>query len=145
MKSDKSLMYRVGAGKAIGFAIGIIGFFVTPMLIQEPTMLLRMGILFWYPTLGAIIGMFGVFTYHPILNFSMPWWLRGAVLGGWMNFLVTLFAYDQICTMVMALFGEYSGYVSPFIMVLEGVLIGLLMDFLLTRWFGEGWPDKPSE
>jgi len=62
-----------------------------------------------------------------------------------MNFLKTLLAYDQICTVVMALFGEYSHYVSPFIMVLEGALVGMMMDYFLTRWFGEDWSDKPEE
>jgi hypothetical protein len=144
MKTDKSLMYRVGAGKAMGLVIGAIGFFVLPMLVDEPSLLLRTGIFLWYPTLGAIIGMFGVFAYHPILNFPMPWWLRGALLGGWMNFLLTLFAYEQICTFVIAVFGEYAEYISPFVMVIEGALIGLLMDYFLTRWFGEGWADKPN-
>ena len=144
MTSNKSLMYRVGVGKAIGFIIGLMGFVVLPILVHEPSMLLRIGILFWYPTLGAIIGMFGAFAHHPVLNFPLPWWLRGALVGGWMNLLLTLFAYDQIGTLIMAIFGEYSQYVSPFSMVLEGALIGVMMDYFLTSWFGDGWSDKPN-
>jgi hypothetical protein len=144
MKSEKSLIYRVGAGKAMGLVIGLLGFFILPTLVQEPSMLLRTGIFLWYPTLGAMIGMFGVFSYHPVLNFPMPWWLRGALIGGWMNFLLTLFAYDQISTVMMAIFGHYSQQLSPFIMVLEGAVIGMVMDYFLTRWFGEGWSDKPN-
>ena len=144
MTSDKSLIYRVGVGKAIGLVIGLLGFFTLPLMMQDPTLLFRTGVLLWYPTLGAIIGIFGVFVYHPVLKISMPWWFRGALLGAWMNFVLTLFAYEQICTMVIAVMGEYARYTSPFLMIVEGALIGLLMDYFLTRWFGDGWPDKAT-
>ena len=145
MSPQKSIIYRVGTGKALGFVIGLVGFYFLPAFIDEPSLMLRIGILLWYPTIGAVVGMFGIFSYHPVLNFRLPWWLRGFIVGAWFNFVLTLFAYQQICTISMAIFGEYSAYISPFWMVLEGGIIGLLMDYLLTRWFGEGWPDKGTE
>lgn len=145
MSPQRSFAYRVGAGKAIGFAFGILGFVLLPYFISEPSLLLRTAILLWYPTVGAVVGMFGAFAYHPVLNFPMPWWFRGALTGAWMNFVVTLFSYEQICTAVNLVMGEYGMYVSPFWMVLEGALIGMLMDYLLTRWFGEGWADKSED
>jgi hypothetical protein len=42
---------------------------------------------------GAIIGVFGVITYHPLLRLSMPWWFRAPLTGAWMNFVLTFFAY----------------------------------------------------
>ena len=144
INTEKSLMYRVGAGKALGLMIGLAGFFVLPLLVHDTSLLLRSGVLLWYPTMGAIVGIFGAFAYHPVFNFPMPWWLRGALIGGWMNFVLTLFAYDQIATLSMAVFGEYSLFTSPFLMVIEGALMGLSIDYLVTRWFGEGWVDKST-
>lgn len=139
MATPKSLMYRIGIGKAIGFLIGIIGFICLPYFIVDASLMLRLAILFWYPTIGAVIGVFGVFTRHPMFNLPMPWWFRGALLGGWMNFVLTLFAYEQISVIVIAVMGEYSAYTSPFLMVIEGAIIGMLIDFIATRYFGEGW------
>lgn len=137
MPLQKMLIYRVGAGKALGLAVGLIGFFGLPQLLADPSMSLRVGVLLWYPTMGAFIGLFGIFSKHPILNFSMSWWFRGALIGAWMNFVLTLIAYQQICTLMAAVFGEYSQFTSPYWMVLEGALIGMLMDFILSKLFGE--------
>lgn len=142
MPPQKALIYRVGAGKALGLVFGLIAFFLIPHFINDASLIFRSAVLLWYPTLGAIVGMFGMFSYNPVFNFPMPWWLRGAIVGAWMNFVLTLFAYEQICTMIVVMMGEYSVYVSPFVMVIEGALIGAFMDFFLTRWFGEGWSDK---
>ena len=57
--------------------------------------LLRWGILLWYTTLGAIIGVFGVYTWNPVLKLPMPWWFLAPLLGAWMNFVSTA---AGICT-----------------------------------------------
>ena len=147
MSLQHRIIYRVGAGKAIGLVFGLLGFVLLPYFIHQPSMFLRLGILFWYPTMGAFVGVFGLFSSHPMLNLSMPWWFRGAFIGAWMNFVLTLFAHEQICTVISAVFGEYGDYISPFSMVVEGALIGLIMDYFLTRWFGDGWgePESPRQ
>jgi len=74
MFGNPSLMTRIAIGKGIGFLVGLVGFFLLPQLLPEAGSLIRWGILFWYTTVGAIIGVFGVFTYHPILKLPFPWW-----------------------------------------------------------------------
>lgn len=137
MTPQKVLTHRVGLGKAIGFVIGLFAFFSIPHIMSDASLIFRSAVLLWYPTLGAIIGVFGTFSYFPFLNFSFPWWLRGTIIGAWMNFVLTLFAYDHICTMLFAIMGEYSVHVSPFVMVIEGALLGAFIDFLLTHFCGE--------
>ena len=100
--------------------------------------MIRWGILLWYATLGAIIGMFGVFTYHPVLKLPMPWWVRAPFLGAWMNFVLTFFAYDVMKDMLVAMFGPDGILASPFWFALEGALFGLLVGYLATRYGGEG-------
>ena len=68
----------------------------------------------------------------------MPWWIRGLFLGGWLNFVLTLFAYDVMGDMMVAVFGVNGALSSPFWFVAEGAVIGLLIDYLATRFGGEG-------
>ena len=92
----------------------------------------------WYTTFGAIIGVFGVFTFHPILKLPLPWWFRDPLVGAWMNFVLTFFAYDIMQSMIVSFFGENGLINSPFWFTLEGALIGLIIGFFATRFGGEG-------
>jgi hypothetical protein len=62
MFGNPSLITRVAIGKGIGFLVGLAGFVLLPYFLPEVGWLLRWGILLWYTTFGAIIGVFGVFT-----------------------------------------------------------------------------------
>ena len=88
MTDHPSIMIRIAIGKAIGFVIGLAGFVILPFLVPDVGWQLRWGILLWYTTLGAIVGVLGIFTRHPVLMFPMPWWVRAPIIGGWMNFVL---------------------------------------------------------
>lgn len=138
MPSTPSLSIRIAAGKATGLAIGLIGFFVMPLLWPDTDLLLRWGILLWYTTLGGIIGMFGVLDHHPVLKFPMPWWFRAPLLGAWMNFVLVFFTYDMMAAMLNGLLGGPDVWTSPFWLVAEGAIIGLVIGYAATRVGGEG-------
>ena len=138
MFEKPSLIARIAIGKGVGFVIGLAGFLLLPFFVPEADWLIRWGILLWYTTLGAIIGVFGVFTWHPILKLPMPWWVRAPVLGAWMNFVLTFFAYDVMTDMMVAMFGVDGFMASPFWFALEGAIFGLLVGYLATRYGGEG-------
>ena len=138
MFGNPSLMTRIAIGKGIGFLFGITGFIMLPYFLPGADWQLRWGILFWYTTLGAIIGVFGVFTYHPILKLPFPWCFRSAVVGAWMNFVLTFFAYDDMQAMMHSVFGSEGVLSSPFWFALEGALVGLLIGYFATRFGGEG-------
>lgn len=133
-----SLILRIAIGKGVGFVVGLIGFGLMPYMVSVVDPMLPWGILLWYTTMGAIIGMFGVFTYHPVLHLPLPWWARSSMLGAWMNFVLVFFAYDQMRAVLMQMFGAGSNLTSPFWFVAEGAVIGLLMGFCATRFGGEG-------
>jgi hypothetical protein len=138
MFENPSLITRIAIGKIIGFLFGLIGFIFLPYFLPDASWLLRWGILLWYTTVGAIIGVFGVFTYHPILKLPLPWWFRAPLLGAWMNFVLTFFAFDAMQAMMLSLFGENGILNSPFWFTVEGGIIGLIMGYLATRFGGEG-------
>ncbi len=133
-----SLTRRIAVGKLAGAAIGLIAVVALPVLAPEADPMLRWGILLWYVTLGAIIGVFGVVTRHPVLHVPLPWWLRAPVLGAWMNFVLVFFAHDAFRAVLATIFGPESGITSPFWFVAEGALVGLLIGWLATRFGGEG-------
>lgn len=138
MFAKPSLAGRVALGKGLGFLIGLAGFAVIPYIWADASIQFRLGILFWYATVGAVVGMIGVWSRHPVLNFPMPWFIRAPVVGAWMNFVLTLFAEAQFRTMLEAMFGPGGAMTSPYWFVLEGALVAALIGWLVTRICGEG-------
>lgn len=138
MFANPSLVTRISIGKGLGFIGGLIGFIMLPYFWPEADLMTRWGVLLWYTTFGAIIGVFGVFTWHPILRLSMPWWFRGIVLGAWLNFVLTFFTFDVMSAMLASTFGPNGFFLSPYWFVLEGAAFGLLIDYIATKFGGEG-------
>ena len=131
---DKTLvMTRVAIGNGIGFIVGLIGLIVLPYFFADVGWLLRWGILFWYITVGAVIGVFGVVTWHPILKLPMPWWARATLVGAWMNFVLVFFAYDDLQAVMAQTFLAEGVFSSPFWFAFEGAIVGYVMGFFANR------------
>ena len=75
-----SIIMRIAIGKAIGSVIGLAGFIALPFLVPEISWQLRWGILFWYTTVGAIVGVFGICSRHPVLMVPLPRWVRAPLI-----------------------------------------------------------------
>ena len=134
---NPSLLTRIAIAKSIGGVVGVIGFFVAPMIHPEIEMLTRIGLLFWYPTLGAFVGLFGVMNWHPIVHIALPWWFRSVFIGAWMNFVLVFFAHDAMSDLLTVVIGPGT---SAFWFVLVGGLVGGVMGYTATRFGGEGPP-----
>ena len=138
MFENPSLVTRVAIGKGIGFVIGIATFVFLPYVLPDASGLFRWGILLWLTTVGAFIGVFGVFTWHPILKLPMPWWFRSAFIGAWMTFVLTFFAYEEMQAVMVHTFGPDGLLSSPFWSVIDGAVLGLVIGYFATRFGGEG-------
>ncbi len=138
MFEKKSLMTRIAVAKGLGFVFGIIAFAAMPVFAPESGAMFRWGLLFWYTTMGAMIGLFGVFDWHPLLRLPMPWWFRGLFLGGWLNLLLVFLMYDDLALMMVGFFGEDGLFRSPLWFVVDGAIAGLLIDWIATKTTGEG-------
>lgn len=132
-----SLTLRITAGKTVGFLFGLMVFFVLPGFYADASYHIRFGILFWYILIGAVVGFAGVYTRHPMINFPLPWWIRGILYGGWMNFVLALVAYDQIQEILISV--NMLGMMSPLWIIVEGAFVGLVADYFATRLGGEGF------
>jgi hypothetical protein len=130
------LVRPIGIGKAVGLLFGLAGFVLLPVLAPSSGWLLRWGVLLWYLTLGALVAMALILTRPPVSKPPMPWWLVATGLGAWMNFVLTLFAYDEMKMVMVAMLGENGILRSPFWFVLEGAIVGLVIGYCVTRFGG---------
>ena len=120
MFGNRSLTTRIAVGKTLGALLGLAGFIYLTVYPVGDDSLLRWGILLWYTTLGAIIGVFGVYTWNPVLKLPMPWWFLAPLLGAWMNFVLTFFAYDTLAAAMASVFGPEGILSSPFLVCRRG-------------------------
>lgn len=132
-----SLLTRLVVGKLTGLVIGLIAFIALPWLDPDASLALRFGFFFWYVTVGALIGLVGVFDRHPLFpTWRLNWWLVGPAIGAWMNFMLTLFARDDIQPMVAVILGESA---SPYLwFTLDGAMTGAIIAYFATRFGGQG-------
>ena len=64
--------------------------------------------------------------------------MRGLMAGAWLNFVLLMFIYDEVSVILLNIFGAQSLFSTPWWFVIEGAIIGILIDYLLTRFAGEG-------
>lgn len=133
-----SMTIRIAMAKLVGLVFGLAAFFVAPAFDPDADIYMRFGLLLWYPTMGAVIGVYGVFDHHPVLGFRLTWWMRGPLIGGWMNFVLAFFTYDLMVQFLELMFPDQPFFVSPAWFVLEGAVVGLVIGWLATRFGGEG-------
>jgi len=138
MPASPLLVTRIAIGKTAGFLVGLVGFVTIPLVLPEADIYLRWGVLLWYATLGAIIGVFGVVNWHPMLELPLPWWIRAPLLGAWMNFVLSFLIHDQLHRFTAVVFGADTANDSSFWFVGEGALAGLLIGYAATRIGSEG-------
>jgi len=138
MTNHPSLFRRIAIAKLAGFGIGAILFALLPLLAPRADPMLGWGIWLWYITMGAVIGVSGIYTRHPVLNLPLPWWLRAPLIGGWMNFVLVFFVHAEMRVVLEAIFGPGGALTSPFWFVVEGMALGALIGWLATRYGGEG-------
>lgn len=140
MDANSYIIKRVGIAKIIGATIGLVGFFMIPLMWPAEGLWLRIGILLWYATFGAVIGVMGIFDRHPELNCRLPFWIRGPLTGAWLNLVLAFMMHDKLVVLIPQLEGILAGFQSPFWIVPEGALVGLIIDAVATKIAGEGLP-----
>ena len=73
MFDNPSLFNRLAAGKLVGLIVGLVFFLTIPLVWPSAELMLRWGVLLWYPPVGAVIGLVGIYRRHPVLLLPMPW------------------------------------------------------------------------
>ena len=96
------------------------------------------GIVIWFTFEGGLIALMGIITRHPLWkNWKIPAWQRGMIIGLFMHVMLGLFLYDVLnWTLIIP---AWVPATDPLIlMAIEGAILGLLWDSLITAATGEG-------
>ena len=129
-------MKRIVWGKSIGFGVGLVGFLSIPYVFPDASMMLRVGVLVWYTLVGAMVAVTGVVDRHPLCSFRLTSFIRGAMLGASMNIALVLIAFETLSTLMQT--SVWFAGMSPFWLVAEGLVVGMIIDVIITKKTGEG-------
>jgi len=131
MKIESKLIARIVIWKAIWLIFWLIAFLIIPSIFAQADLFLRFWVWLWYITLWALIWIFWVMNNYPFLNIPIPFWIRWIFLWWWMNFILCLFAYNNLTVMMQnSIFKWYS----PFRIVVEWMIFWLLTDYIATKF-----------
>ncbi|PID83219.1 hypothetical protein CSB11_02655 [Candidatus Campbellbacteria bacterium] len=137
--NKKTLTKRIIVAKAVAFIFAVI--YIATFVTQTNHDLvskLSLGTLLVCMTMGLVIALAGVFAKHPFLGFQMKWYLRGAFLGTLIIFMFVLLSYDAFKTVIDSPLISWMGIESPYWAVIDGTIMGLIIDFVATKMAGEG-------
>jgi hypothetical protein len=151
-KPKHSLYKRIALAKLLGALFGLMaGFVFLPMYAPELySTALAWGFLVWYVLLGAFVGVFGLVTQYPIwpskkstsLLGKGAWRpvIRGAWIGIWFYLVLGLFLYENLETFInnTNLFPPLGSGQILCLMMLEGAIVGAIIDSIATKLAGEG-------
>lgn len=131
-----SVINRIIIGKTIGFVAGLFVFLMMPFLGADLDFKFGLGLIVFYVILGALTAFMGTIDRHPWLKFPMPWWVSGALMGLIMHFMLVLLTYDQFAAIMQSM--DVFSMTSPWWVLIDGTILGLIMAFVETRLAGEG-------
>ena len=129
---------RIAVGKAIGLGFGLAAFVLVPVWVPDADPLLLWGVLFWYMTVGAVIGMAGVLDRHPALDLPLGWYLRAPIIGAWMNLNLVLIAHEPLIELTAAFVPGATVATVFTVALVEGAAIGWLIGAVASMVGGEG-------
>jgi len=133
-----SITGRIIIGKSIGFIVGIAVMLFLPMFNMPILSMFGFGTLLMFVFMGALTGFIGIIDRHPLLQFKMPWWVGGPLVGGAFILMFVLLTYDTLAPLMQSSLISWTGLKSPFFAILDGMFIGGLMAFVETKLAGEG-------
>lgn len=115
-----------------GCGLGVVANLAIPVFSAEVDLAYRVGLVFWYATLGGCTGL----LHHHFLELSPgrphqpPDWVSAALLCAWGNMLLLLLAFDSV-TPVTAL--AFNAPLSKAWLVIEGAAAGPAITWLSTQ------------
>lgn len=134
----KSLATRLVIGKLLGIVFGVIFMCVFVHMNNEVLSYQSFGMLILFILLGVTSGFMGIYTRHPLFGFKLPWWLRGAVVGLSFTLVLVLLDYAHFVSLMNHEIFVSLGFESPFWVLVDGAIIGMIIDFVQTKIAGEG-------
>ncbi len=138
MIKKQSVTGRIVVGKLIGLVIGIFCLAVLPTFGFPVVSYFGLGTIIMFMMMGVMIGFVGQYDQHPLFDFKMSWPLRGAAVGFGFMLMYVLLSYNDISVVMQSSVVSWMGLESPFWALLDGVVIGMIMGYVETKFAGEG-------
>jgi len=137
-KKKNLFAWRLCLSKMLGLAVGLVAAAYIISFVPSLGLATALGLVLWFTFEGAMIGMAGVMTHHPIWKeWRLPAWFRGLWIGLFMHLTLFLLLHDVF---------DWSSVVPAWLPVqdplvltmIEGALLGLFWDSFITATTGEG-------
>lgn len=139
MFNKHSVAGRVAVGKTVGLTVGLLAVLLMPIIPVETALEFKIGFVLLMVMMGAMIGLVGVFTAHPIIpSFKMRWWTRGPLIGAFFFLILVLLAKDELEPFMSLDIVAWTGLTSPYWAILDGIFLGGLIGYIATKISGEG-------
>lgn len=132
-----SIAGRVSIGMITGIIVGLIVMFVAPSFDMPVWSTFGGGTLLMFMLMGAFIGLIGIFDRHPVFDFKMTWWIRGAIGGILFMLMYILLTYETLELVMQSDLLSWMELKSPFWALIDGIVIGGLMSFLEMKFAGD--------
>ena len=126
---------RVALAKLLGLILGAVGYVIFSSTAAQSSMFL-LGLVGWFVTLGALVGILGFYQTMPFLGIPIPVWMRGAWCGAWMGHLLVLVAYGALAQLTADVAWLPGIFASPWWLVVEMAFWGAVIDVIVTSAFG---------
>ena len=108
-------------------------FFLLSVWVADISLLERWTVVFWYTTLGGVVGISNVVVREPVTNLPLPWWLRAPLISAWLCLMVVLFAGDRVQKLVCVVHVSNGVLTSPYWFVVDGMIVGIVAGVISTR------------
>ena len=139
MFNTHSIAGRVAISKTIGFVTGVLALLTLPLIPVETTLEFKIGFLLLIMMMSTTIGLFGVFSEHPMFpGWKLTWWTRGPLVGAVFFLILVLLAKDELVPFMSLDIVTWTGLTSPYWAILDGIFLGGLIGYLTTKFGGEG-------
>ena len=123
----------VAGAKCVGLLAGVVIVFISPPPDPSAGKMLAVGMVAWYVTLGAMVAVSSAYKRYPVVNVRIYWWLRGIMLGSWMNFVLALIASDAALHVSAAAELLGGSLKSPIWLVIDGAAVGLIVASVVEK------------
>jgi len=128
---ELKIVKRVAVATSLGFILGILCF-VYVGIIDGFGGSITWGVLLWYTFIGFIIGLIGTIDKHPIFGFHVIY-LRGILIAGILDLSLGLMAQNEFTHLF-----SFLPFPIEYACLLEGIVVGVIIDGIATKIGGEG-------
>ena len=133
-----SITGRIAVGLLASLVIGIIVLLIVPIVGYPMFGTFALGTVMMIALMSIMIAFVGQFDRHPVFKFKMHWYLRGPFIGFVFTLMYLLLSYSTWDIIMQSPLISWMGLVSPFWVLIDGMVIGAILAFLETTFAGEG-------